>query len=157
MPRDWRPAELKHYLSQPFVLRSAAGGASSLRIRYAQPLTTMMGAVGLVLLIACANIANLLLARADARRRELSVRLALGASRSRLGLHVFAESVLLAVISAAAGLIVAQWGSAVAVCRGDGGCARVPPARQRVAHGCAGAALPARHGSGAGDRWNDRA
>lgn len=115
MPQDWRPEELKHYLSQAFVLRSAAGGSSSLRIRYAQPLTIMMGAVALVLLIACANIANLLLARADGRRRELSLRMALGASRSRLTLNVFAESVLLAALGAAAGLVVAKWGSALLV------------------------------------------
>ncbi|HUR20229.1 MAG TPA: ABC transporter permease [Vicinamibacterales bacterium] len=115
LPQDWRPEELKHYLSEPFSLRSAAAGSSSLRSRYAKPLTTMMGAVALVLLIACANIANLLLARADARRRELSVRLALGASRSRLALYVFAESVVLAAIGALAGLLVAQWGSALLV------------------------------------------
>ena len=115
MPQDWRADELKHYLAEPFSLQSAAAGQSSLRTRYAKPLTTMMGAVGLVLLIACANIANLLLARADARRRELSVRLALGASRSRLALHVFAESVVLAAIGSAAGLLVAQWGSALLV------------------------------------------
>ena len=56
MPQNWRPEELKHYLNEPFSLRTAAAGSSSLRSRYAKPLTTMMGAVGLVLLIACANL-----------------------------------------------------------------------------------------------------
>jgi putative ABC transport system permease protein len=115
IPPDWRAQDLARYLKEPFNARPAANGPASLAREYRQPLFIMMGVVGTVLLIACANIANLLLARASARRHELSVRLALGASSSRLARQLIAESLLLSGCGAVLGLLFAQWGSRLLV------------------------------------------
>jgi predicted permease len=115
LPEDW-PAQMQAtYMDSPLALVSAASGRSPLRTRFQQPLAAMMVVVGLVLFIACANIANLLLARATARRRDLSVRLALGASRSRVVKQLMWESLLLAGAGGLLGLGVARIGSALLV------------------------------------------
>jgi putative ABC transport system permease protein len=115
IPLDAPEERRAGYLKDDFVLESAATGISPLRNRFAQPLTVIMCVVAAVLLITCANIANLMLARASSRRREMSVRLALGASRLRLGGQVLVESLLLAGAGAVSGLVMAQWGAALLV------------------------------------------
>jgi predicted permease len=98
-----------------FSLFPAANGASRLRSRFEEPLTIIMIVVAAVLLIACANIANLMLARAAARRHEMSVRLALGASRARLGWQLFVESLMVALAGGAAGLALARFTAALLI------------------------------------------
>jgi predicted permease len=99
----------------PLALLPAPLGTSRLRQRYEQPLLVTLGIVGLVLLIACGNIANLLMARTTARRHELSLRLALGATRWRLVRLLLVEALLLAGIGALAGLVFARWASPLLV------------------------------------------
>jgi putative ABC transport system permease protein len=112
---------IDRYLSSPFTLAPGATGFSSgLRERYERPLATVMAVVALLLFVACVNIANLLAARAMVRRPELSLRLALGASRWRLSRQLLAESAVLYGIGAVGGVAVASWGSRVLVSRLSG-------------------------------------
>jgi predicted permease len=104
-PEKDRPA----ILDQRAAVLNAPDGFNRLRFNYSEPLVVLMGMVALVLILACANLSGMMLARAAARRREITIRLAIGASGGRLIRQFLAESLVVAVLGGCLGLLLASW------------------------------------------------
>ncbi len=111
IPQHWRAQDREQYVTRTLSVGLAEHGFSDIRDRYGSALLALMAGVALILLIACANVANLLLSRAETRHRELAIRLAIGAGRQRLLRQLLTESMVLALAGAAVGLAIARYGT----------------------------------------------
>jgi len=109
LQKDISPQTLARFRAKPVLLEPGGRGQSSVPDQATAPLRLLLGVTVFVLLIACANIANLLLARSSARAGEMAVRLSIGASRARLIGQLLTESLVLAILGGIAGMVVAQW------------------------------------------------